>query len=320
MLTEFIASVPLGVQIIFLILGFAFLMKGADLFVDGASALAGRLGIPQIVIGLTIVALGTSAPEAAVSITAATQGSADLAISNILGSNILNIFLILGIASVITPLAIKKNTFKYEIPFVAVITILLLVMGLIGNDISRIDSIILLVLMCAFMVYLVFVAKSEKPAQEETPAKKMAIWQMILFIILGGAGIIFGSQITVDSATEIATHFGMSERLIGLTIVAFGTSLPELITSVIAAIKKNDDIAIGNVVGSNIFNILFILGLTGVITPINYASSSILDNIMALVAAIVLFICVLKNKKLGRIGGIVMLVIYAGYFVYCIIG
>lgn len=320
MLSEFIASVPLGVQIIFLILGFAFLMKGADLFVDGASALAGRLGIPQIVIGLTIVALGTSAPEAAVSITAATQGSADLAISNILGSNILNVFLILGIASVITPLAIKKNTFKYEIPFVAVITILLLVMGLIGNDISRIDSIILLVLMCAFMVYLVFVAKSEKPAQEETPAKKMAIWQMILFIILGGAGIIFGSQVTVDSATEIATHFGMSERLIGLTIVAFGTSLPELITSVIAAIKKNDDIAIGNVVGSNIFNILFILGLTGVITPINYASSSILDNIMALVAAIVLFICVLKNKKLGRIGGIVMLVIYAGYFVYCIIG
>ena len=320
MLTEFIASVPLGVQIIFLILGFAFLMKGADLFVDGASALAGRLGIPQIVIGLTIVALGTSAPEAAVSITAATQGSADLAISNILGSNILNVFLILGIASVITPLAIKKNTFKYEIPFVAVITILLLVMGLIGNDISRIDSIILLVLMCAFMVYLVFVAKSEKQSQEEAPAKKMAVWQMILFIILGGAGIIFGSQITVDSATEIATHFGMSERLIGLTIVAFGTSLPELITSVIAAIKKNDDIAIGNVVGSNIFNILFILGLTGVITPINYASSSILDNIMALVAAIVLFICVLKNKKLGRIGGIVMLVIYAGYFVYCIIG
>lgn len=318
MLTEFIASVPLGVQIIFLILGFAFLMKGADLFVDGASALASRLGIPQIVIGLTIVALGTSAPEAAVSITAATQGSADLAISNILGSNILNVFLILGIASIITPLAIKSNTFKYEIPFVAVITILLLVMGLIGNDISRIDSIILLVLMCAFMVYLVFVAKSEKPAQEETPAKKMAVWQMILFIILGGAGIIFGSQITVDSATEIATHFGMSERLIGLTIVAFGTSLPELITSVIAAIKKNDDIAIGNVVGSNIFNILFILGLTGVITPINYANSSILDNIMALVAAVVLFICVLKNKKLGRIGGIVMLVIYAGYFAYCI--
>ena len=320
MLSEFIASVPLGVQIVFLILGFSFLMKGADLFVDGASALASKLGIPQIVIGLTIVALGTSAPEAAVSITAGIQGSPDLAISNILGSNILNVFLILGIASIITPLAIKKNTFKFEIPFVAIITILLLVMGLIGNDISRIDSIILLVIMCAFMVYLVFVAKSEKPSQEDSPAKKMAIWQMILFIILGGAGIIFGSQITVDSATEIATHFGMSERLIGLTIVAFGTSLPELITSVIAAIKKNDDIAIGNVVGSNIFNILFILGLTGVITPINYATSSILDNIMALVAVIVLFFCVLKTKKLGRIGGIVMLVIYAGYFAYCVIG
>lgn len=319
MLAEFIASVPLGVQIIFLILGFVFLMKGADWFVDGASALATRLGIPQIVIGLTIVAFGTSAPEAAVSITAGVQGSPDLAISNILGSNILNILLILGIASVITPLAIKKNTFRYEIPFVAVITILLLGLGLMGHDISRIDGIILLVLMCAFMVYLVFVAKSEKPSEEESPAKKMAVWKMILFILVGGAGIIFGSQITVNSATEIARYFGMSERLIGLTIVAFGTSLPELITSVLAAIKKNDDIAIGNIVGSNIFNILFILGLTAVITPINYANAFIVDNIMALVATILLFVCVLKNKKLGRIGGIIMLLSYAAYFVFFLI-
>lgn len=319
MLAEFIAGVPLGVQIVFLILGFLFLMKGADWFVDGASALATRLGIPQIVIGLTIVAFGTSAPEAAVSITAGVQGSPDLAISNILGSNILNILLILGIASIITPLAIKKNTFRYEIPYVAVITIILFVMGLIGDDISRIDGIILLVLMCAFMVYLVFVAKSEKPSEDEAPAKKMAVWKMIIFILVGGAGIIFGSQITVSSATEIAKFFGMSERLIGLTIVAFGTSLPELITSVIAAIKKNDDIAIGNVVGSNIFNILFILGLTAVISPIKYAEAFIVDNIMALVATIMLFVCVLKNKKLGRIGGIIMLITYAAYFVFFLI-
>ncbi len=319
MLEQFIASVPLGVQILFLVIGFLFLMKGADWFVDGASALASRLGIPQIVIGLTIVAFGTSAPEAAVSITAGMQGSPDLAISNVLGSNILNILLILGIASIITPLAIKKNTFRYEIPFVAVITILLLGLGLLGHDISRIDGIILLVIMCAFMVYLVFVSKSEKPSEEEAPVKKMAVWKMILFILVGGAGIIFGSQITVDSATEIAKYFGMSERLIGLTIVAFGTSLPELITSILAAIKKNDDIAIGNVVGSNIFNILFILGLTAVISPINYANAFIVDNIMALIATVLLFLCVLKNKKLGRIGGIIMLLSYAIYFVFFLI-
>lgn len=320
MLAEFIAGVPLGVQILFLIIGFVFLMKGADWFVDGASAFAGKLGIPQIVIGLTIVAFGTSAPEAAVSITAALNKSADLAISNVVGSNILNVLLILGVASIITPLAIKKNTFRYEIPFVAIITFLLLGLGLWGHDISRIDGIIFLLLMCAFMVYLIFVAKSEKnSSDEETPVKKMAVWKMIVFILVGGAGIIFGSQITVNSATEIARHFGMSERLIGLTIIAFGTSLPELITSVIAAIKKNADIAIGNVVGSNIFNILFVLGLTAVISPINYANAFIVDNIMALVAMILLFFCVLKNKKLGRIGGIIMLLSYAAYFVFFLI-
>lgn len=320
MLAEFIAGVPLGVQILFLIIGFVFLMKGADWFVDGASAFAGKLGIPQIVIGLTIVAFGTSAPEAAVSITAALNKSADLAISNVVGSNILNVLLILGVASIITPLAIKKNTFRYEIPFVAIITLLLLGLGLWGHDISRIDGIIFLLLMCAFMVYLIFVAKSEKnSSDEETPVKKMAVWKMIVFILVGGAGIIFGSQITVNSATEIARHFGMSERLIGLTIIAFGTSLPELITSVIAAIKKNADIAIGNVVGSNIFNILFVLGLTAVISPINYANAFIVDNIMALVAMILLFFCVLKNKKLGRIGGIIMLLSYAAYFVFFLI-
>lgn len=320
MLEEFIAGVPLGVQILFLVVGFVFLMKGADWFVDGASALADRLGIPQIVIGLTIVAFGTSAPEAAISITSGIQGSADLAISNVVGSNILNILLILGIASVITPLAIQKNTLRYEIPFVAVITVLLLGLGLMGHDLSRVDGIIFLVLLAAFMVYLVIISKHQKPAEgEETPIKKMPIWKMILFIIIGGVGIVFGSQITVDSATEIATHFGMSERLIGLTIVAFGTSLPELITSVTAAIKKNADIAIGNIVGSNIFNILFVLGVTAVIAPIRYMDAFIVDNIMALVTTILLFVCVVKNKKLGRVGGIIMLASYVFYFVFFLI-
>lgn len=319
MLEEFIASVPLVVQILFLLLGFVFLMKGADWFVDGASALASKLGIPQIVIGLTIVAFGTSAPEAAISITAGIQGSADLAISNVLGSNIMNVLLILGVSSIITALAIQKNTFRYEIPFTAFITVLLLGLGMMGGSLSRIDGIIFLLLLAGFMVYLIIISKQQKPNPEDAPDKKMPIWKMILFIILGGAGIVFGSQLCVDSATEVALHFGMSERMIGLTIVAFGTSLPELITSVTAAIKKNADIAIGNVVGSNIFNILFVLGATAAISPIKYVNSFIADNIMALIAMLILFFCVIKTKKLGRVGGIIMLLSYVAYFVFFII-
>lgn len=320
MLEEFIVGLPLWAQIIFLIIGFLFLMKGADLFVDGSSSLADRMGIPQIVIGLTIVAFGTSAPEAAISITAGIQKSADLAVSNVLGSNVLNIMLILGISSLIIPLAVKKTTFKYEIPFVAAITVLLLILGILGNNLSRVDGIIFLVLLAGFMVYLVMLSKKSKPDESEE-IKKLPVWKMILFIVIGGAGIILGSEFTVDSAKQIAKTMGMSERIIGLTIVAFGTSLPELITSVTAAIKHKPDIAIGNVVGSNIFNILFVLGVTAVISPVAYDNAFICDNIMALLAAILLFVCVLlnKNKKLGRTGGIIMLASYILYFVIFIV-
>ena len=228
---------PLPVSFLLLVVGFVLLMKGADIFVDGSSSLADKIGIPQIVIGLTIVAFGTSAPEAAVSITAGIKGSPDLSISNVLGSNILNVLLILGIASVIAPLSIQKNTLKYEIPFVFVITGLLLGLGIMGNKLSRVDGVIFLLFMAAFMVYLVIISKKQPDAVEETVIKKMPVWKMILFIILGGAGIVGGSQLTVNAATSIAKFFGMSERLIGLTIVAFGTSLPELVTSVVASYK-----------------------------------------------------------------------------------
>lgn len=313
---------PIPVHILILIAGFILLMKGADFFVDGSSALADRLGVPQIVIGLTIVAFGTSAPEAAISITAGIKGSADLAVSNILGSNVLNILLILGIASIITPLAIQKNTLKYEIPFVAVITLLLLFLGYSDLKLSRIDGIIFLIFMVLFMVYLVYISKKSTPsADDNAPIRKMPAWQMILFIILGGAGIIWGSQLTVDSATSIAKYFGMEERLIGLTIVAFGTSLPELITSVTAAIKKNADIAIGNIVGSNIFNILFVLGITATITPVQYVDEFLTDNIMAIIAVVMLFAGIIlnKNKKLTRVAGILMLAAYAVYFIFFLI-
>ncbi len=311
---------PLPVQFLLLIVGFVLLMKGADIFVEGSSSLADRLGIPQIVIGLTIVAFGTSAPEAAISITAGIKGSADLAVSNVVGSNIMNVLLILGIASAITPLAIQKNTLKYEIPFVGVITLLLLGLGIWGNSLNRVDGVIFLIFMAIFMVYLVVMSKKSKPAIiEDEPIEKMPVWKMVLFIVLGGAGIVGGSQLTVNAATEIATAFGMSERLIGLTIVAFGTSLPELITSVTAAIKKKADIAIGNIVGSNIFNILFVLGVTAAISPISYINDFIMDNIMAFITMVILFFCVLKNKRLGRIGGIIMLLAYAAYFITFII-
>ena len=311
---------PLPVNILLLVVGFVLLMKGADVFVDGSSSLAGKLGIPQIVIGLTIVAFGTSAPEAAISITAGIKGSAELAVSNVVGSNILNVLLILGIASIITPLAVKKNTLFIEIPFVAVITIVLLVLGMNGYSLSRFDGIILTILFLIFMGYLVYISLKKKDEEEEE-VKKLPTWLMILYIILGGAAIVGGSQLTVNSATAIAKYFGMSDRLIGLTIVALGTSLPELITAVTAACKHNADIAIGNIVGSNIFNILFVLGITALLTPVQYSKDFIVDNIMAVICMVMLFLCVIltKDKKLNRAGGILMLLSYAAYFVCFIV-
>ncbi len=310
--------------ILLLIAGFALLIWGADFFVDGASRVADRMKIPQIVIGLTIVAFGTSAPEAAVSISAGLKGSADLAVSNVVGSNIMNIFVILGLASVITPLAVQKNTRKIEMPFVIVTTLLMMFLGMFDGKIAWVDGLILWACMIAFMVYLLKTALSGKnnaPAEEPEPEKKKApiIW-LIAKIIIGGVAIVFGSDFAVDGATAIATSMGWSERLIGLTIVALGTSLPELVTSVIAACKKKADIAIGNVVGSNVFNVLFVLGTTALITPVSYQNAFIVDNIVAAVAALLLFLFVLnKDCKLKRWGGAVLLGAYVVYFIYLMI-
>lgn len=300
------------IQILLLALGFTMLIKGADWFVDGASGIATKFGIPQLVIGLTIVAMGTSAPEAAVSISAAIGGSADITIGNIVGSNILNIFIILGISAVITTLAVASSTIKYETPFMILVTVLLLVLGLDGT-IGLIDGIILIIAFIAYLTYLFIMAKKNKEEQPE--AKQMAIWKAILLTIIGLALIIIGSNVTVDAATAIATAFGVSERFIGLTIVALGTSLPELFTSVSAARKHNADIAIGNIVGSNIFNILFVVGISSVIIPVPFASNFIFDTIVATVAAALLLVCCLKTKSLKRPAGILMLICYAAYFI-----
>ena len=311
-------------QIALLIIGFVMLIKGADWFVDGAAGIADKLHIPQLIIGLTIVAMCTSAPEAAISISASVQGSADIAVGNILGSNILNILIILGITSVITPLAVQKSTVKYEIPFVIIISVIFGLIGLFDNSIGFIDGILLWVLFIAYIAYLFIMTKkgkiqADESDDEDNDKKPKKVWQLILFGIIGIALVVFGSNITVNAATEIATMFGMSERFIGLTIVALGTSLPELVTSITAALKKNADIAIGNIVGSNIFNILFVIGTSAMITPVAYQNQFLIDSILCVATAILLLLLVLnKDKKLKRWGGILMLICYAGYFVYLI--
>lgn len=303
------------VSIILLILGFVMLVKGADWFVDGASGLATRLGIPQLVIGLTIVAMGTSLPEAAVSITAAIKQNAGISIGNVLGSNILNILIILGITAVLVSVAVQKSTLFYEIPFMLVITAILLAMGVTGQEVTRIEGILLLILFVLYLVYLYFLSKQSK-ALESEEEKVFAVGKCISFIILGGIMIVWGSDLAVKGASDLARIFGVSERFIGLTIVALGTSLPELVTSVTAARKGNADIAIGNIVGSNIFNILFVLGISSTICDIPYALSFRVDAVIAIIAGVLLWIFSIRKKKLTRSGGVVMLIAYAAYFVY----
>lgn len=310
----------IALQLLLLVVGFVMLIKGADWFVDGASKIADKFGIPQLVIGLTIVAMGTSAPEAAVSITSALKGSAGITIGNVVGSNIMNVLVILGLTAVIRAIAVKKSTICYEIPFTIVITVILALLGLIDNTVGRLDGIILWVLMIVYLIYLLRMAKKGQDVVEDVPelTKKDTLPRMLLTIVAGAVLIVWGADVTVDAATELATIFGMSDRLIGLTIVAFGTSLPELVTSVTAAIKGKADIAVGNIVGSNIFNILFVVGTTALITPVVYSGGFMVDTLVAVGTMVLLLVCVLPKKKLGRLGGLVMLAGYAAYFVYLI--
>ncbi|MBD8942029.1 MAG: calcium/sodium antiporter [Clostridiales bacterium] len=313
------------INLVLLVVGFVLLIKGADYFVEGASKIADKLGIPQLVIGLTIVAFGTSAPEAAISISSAIKGNTGIAIGNIIGSNIMNILLILGITSCITVLKVAKSTVYYEIPFVIFITTVLVVIGGTQGKLGFISGIILWALFILFFVYLIKMAKSGKSdgiveEGEAYDGKKDSMIKLIFITLAGMAAIVIGSDLTVDGATEIAKILGISDRIIGLTIVAFGTSLPELITSVTAGIKGKADIAIGNIVGSNIFNILFILGTTSLIKSVPYSTNFVIDGIVAIAAAVLLFLGVVRKKQLGRMAGIIMLIAYAGYFAYLIVG
>lgn len=303
------------IQLILLSIGFAMLSKGSDWFVDGACDISRRFHIPQLVVGLTIVAMGTSAPEAAVSITSAFKGVADITIGNIIGSNIMNILVILGLAAAIVPITVAKSTVRIEIPFLLAITVLLGVLGMDGT-ITFGDALILVGGFCLYLGYLLYCAKHPDPhcaAEAEEPAKELKLWQAIAALVVGMGLIIWGSDVAVDAATQIALTLGISERIIGLTIVAFGTSLPELFTSVTAARKGNADIAIGNIVGSNIFNILFVVGLSGLITPVPFSAGFRADMVAAICAVVLLWIASLPKRKLIRPVGILMLAAYAGY-------
>lgn len=301
-------------ELVLLVAGFVMLIKGADIFVEGAAGIAAKFGIPQLVIGLTIVAMGTSAPEAAVSIAAACKGNADITIGNVVGSNIINILVILGVTAVIVAVAVQTSTVRYEIPFVILVSVVLLFMGALDGKIGRIDGVILWLLFLVYLIYLFVMTKHRK--EEEEAQTDAPVWKMMLFVVLGAALIVIGADVSVDAATEIARVIGLSERFIGLTIVALGTSLPELCTSVVAARKGKADLAIGNIVGSNIFNILFVVGTTALIVPVPFNPAFVIDSAVAIGAAVLLWICVVKNKKLVRSAGIVMLAGYAAYFAY----
>ncbi len=299
-------------QIVLLALGFVMLVKGANWFVDGASNIAAKFKIPQLVIGLTIVAMGTSSPEAAVSITAALHGNAEITIGNVMGSNILNILLILGLSASISRLSVAKSTVWIEIPFLLLVSGLLYVQGLDGT-ISLLDGAIQLLLFAAYLTYLLIMAKKFPDENPKTP-KQMKLWKAILATVGGLTMVIVGSDLAVDASTTIARIMGLSERFIGLTVVALGTSLPELFTSAAAARKGNADIAIGNIVGSNVFNTLFVVGLSALITPVPFAADFLFDTVIAAGAALLLWVCCMKDKSLKRWHGVLMLLGYAAYF------
>ena len=300
-------------QLGLLVLGFVMLVKGSDWFVDGAAGIAAKFRIPQIIIGLTIVAMGTSAPEAAVSITAATAGSADITVGNIVGSNIMNILVILGLACAIVPIAVGKATLKIDIPFMIAISVIFLLLGWDGT-ITRVDGLVLIALFVTYIGYMIWEALHSNEEGDEI--KESPVWKMLLSTAIGLGLVVWGADVAVGAATKLAQIVGMSERFIGLTVVALGTSLPELFTSVTAARKGNADIAIGNIVGSNIFNILFVVGLSSMVINVPFAANFRIDMLVAIAACVFIWLAALKDKKLARWAGFTMLLGYVGYFIY----
>ena len=307
-------------NVLFILVGIVLVLWGADRLIDGAVAVAEKMKMPQIVIGLTIVAMGTSMPEFCVSLVSALKGTTDLAVGNIVGSNIFNTLLIVGVSAWVAPMTILKSTVRKDIPFALFASVILFIMCLDGN-ISRLDAGILFVL---FLVFMYVTLKGAKTKDDDTTAKTdsiednkkpMATWLSIVWIIVGLACLIGGSNLFVEGATKVAEHIGVSEAVIGLTIVAGGTSLPELATSVVSARKGNSGIAIGNVLGSNVFNILAILGVTGVITPMHLQGITMLDLSMMVVSTLLVWLFSFTKYKIARWEGIVLTIVFIGYMV-----
>ena len=325
-MTEFITNCALPLAILFLISGVVFLVKGADLFVEGSSSIAKKFKVPSIIIGLTIVAMGTSLPEAAVSVTASIANKNALAVSNVIGSNIFNLMMVIGVCAIMTPVAVNKATLKRDFPFSVICAILLLVLGLIGPmSLGHADGVIFLILFAGFIGLMIrsamkaskegnAVASEEIEAAEEI--KIMPVWKSLLFIVIGAVGIIIGGDVVVDSASNIAAKFGMSQTLIGLTIVSVGTSLPELVTSIVAARKNEVDMALGNAIGSNVFNILFVLGIAGAISPMAFLTENVIDIVILLVFSLIVWLFAWTKKEIKRGEGLIMVLLYVLYVVY----
>lgn len=302
-------------EYILLLVGFVLLIKGADFFVDGASSIAGKLKVPSLIIGLTVVSIGTSLPEAAVSISASLSGSNSISLGNVIGSNVFNLLMVVGVSSMILPIITDKDILKRDMPFNIGITIALLVM-LLDGDLSRLDAAILLVVLAAYMVILI---RSALKNRLEGDNPKVYSWlKSILLSVVGAAAIIGGGNLVVESAKTIALNLGMGETLVGLTIVAIGTSLPELVTSVVAARKGDSGIAMGNVVGSCIFNILFILGMAGVISPMTADATFFIDTGILIAISAIMLLFAFTKKKTDRIEGTICVLMYAAYTAYII--
>ena len=304
---------------ILLIIGFVFLIKGADFFVDGSASIAKQLRVPSLIVGMTVVAMGTSLPECSVSVTASLAGNNSLAISNVVGSNIFNLLVVCGVCAIITPLAVHEDTRKRDFPVSIVCAILLLAAGWLGMSISRVEGIVV-----CFAIFLVVMIRSALKARaagievevEGEDAKILPVWKSLLFIILGGVAIKYGGDFVVDSASDIAAAFGMSQTLIGLTICAIGTSLPELVTSIVAARKNEVDMAVGNVIGSNIFNILLVLGVGSAISPIAFIMENAIDLVFLIFISILCWIFSCSRKEIRRGEGVFMVALYIVYWVY----
>lgn len=302
-----------------LVAGFILLIKGADFFVEGSSSVAKMLRIPSLIIGMTIVAMGTSLPECAVSVTASLAQQNELAIANVVGSNIFNLMVVCGVCCLFCPLAVKKSTLLKEFPFSVAIALLLMGFGITSMVVGHLEGVILLIVFGGFILWMIFSALRARKQGEEVAEEEyetLPVWKCLIFIIGGMIAIKFGGDFVVDSASQIAERFGMSANLVGLTIVAFGTSLPELVTSIVAARKKEVDMALGNVIGSNIFNILFVLGIAAAISPVAFTMENIIDIVILALMSVLVWIFAWSKNKLVLWEGAVMLLCYGGYFGY----